>query len=295
MLVRRSTRAPQMYAGTFTMSRRRRSHGRDGVPLRRRSSAKTPRRPTPSASTTCTSTIRSSSQKPEDEAAADPQRAGQPGRLLPAPAQDRDGQEPERRVVGAARCEQGRSVASGTTKPFGKDAGVGRQGLVIDFSSFTGAGQGLHAEGRQRREPPVRHPQRHLQQAEVRRARVLLPAAQRHRDRDAVRRRARSWTRPAGHVGVPPNHGDKAVPCLPGCGCDYTLDVTGGWYDAGDHGKYVVNGGISVWTLLNWYERTQAPRRAAADFARRQDEHPREQEQACPTSSTRRAGSWSSS
>ena len=26
-------------------------------------------------------------------------------------------------------------------------------------------------------------------------------------------------------------------------GCDFTLDVTGGWYDAGDQGKYVVNGG----------------------------------------------------
>ncbi|MEI8632574.1 glycoside hydrolase family 9 protein [Vibrio sp. PP-XX7] len=38
-------------------------------------------------------------------------------------------------------------------------------------------------------------------------------------------------------------------------GCDFSLDVTGGWYDAGDHGKYVVNGGISVWTLMNYYER----------------------------------------
>ncbi|MDD6769630.1 glycoside hydrolase family 9 protein [Inconstantimicrobium porci] len=36
---------------------------------------------------------------------------------------------------------------------------------------------------------------------------------------------------------------------------NYSLDVTGGWYDAGDHGKYVVNGGISVWTLQNAYER----------------------------------------
>ena len=36
-----------------------------------------------------------------------------------------------------------------------------------------------------------------------------------------------------------------------------TLDVTGGWYDAGDHGKYVVNGGISVWTLQNMYERAK--------------------------------------
>ena len=35
----------------------------------------------------------------------------------------------------------------------------------------------------------------------------------------------------------------------------YKLDVTGGWYDAGDHGKYVVNGGISTWTLQNQYER----------------------------------------
>ena len=36
-----------------------------------------------------------------------------------------------------------------------------------------------------------------------------------------------------------------------------TLDTTGGWYDAGDHGKYVVNGGISVWTLQNMYERAK--------------------------------------
>ncbi|MBQ8928336.1 MAG: glycoside hydrolase family 9 protein [Oscillospiraceae bacterium] len=34
-----------------------------------------------------------------------------------------------------------------------------------------------------------------------------------------------------------------------------TQDVTGGWYDAGDHGKYVVNGGISLWMLQNAYER----------------------------------------
>ncbi len=34
-----------------------------------------------------------------------------------------------------------------------------------------------------------------------------------------------------------------------------TQDVTGGWYDAGDHGKYVVNGGISVWIMQNQYER----------------------------------------
>ncbi|HOO06215.1 MAG TPA: glycoside hydrolase family 9 protein [Ruminococcus sp.] len=37
---------------------------------------------------------------------------------------------------------------------------------------------------------------------------------------------------------------------------DYQIDGVGGWYDAGDHGKYVVNGGISVWTLQNMYERS---------------------------------------
>ena len=39
--------------------------------------------------------------------------------------------------------------------------------------------------------------------------------------------------------------------------CDYSLDVSGGWYDAGDHGKYVVNGGIALWTLMNLWERTK--------------------------------------
>jgi len=61
------------------------------------------------------------------------------------------------------------------------------------------------------------------------------------------------WARPAGHLGA----SDTEVKCLPDLDCGFTMDVRGGWYDAGDHGKYVVNGGISVWTLLNFYERTK--------------------------------------
>lgn len=34
-------------------------------------------------------------------------------------------------------------------------------------------------------------------------------------------------------------------------------DVSGGWYDAADHGKYVVNGGVALWTLQNMIERLQ--------------------------------------
>lgn len=66
------------------------------------------------------------------------------------------------------------------------------------------------------------------------------------------------WARAAGH------NPDKATTENISTGSswdyteDYTLDVTGGWYDAGDHGKYVVNGGISVWTMQNQYERVLA-------------------------------------
>lgn len=62
------------------------------------------------------------------------------------------------------------------------------------------------------------------------------------------------WARAAGHANHGVNKGDLRVPCWEGT-CQYSLDVPKGWYDAGDHGKYVVNAGISVWTLLNMFER----------------------------------------
>ncbi|MBN2306260.1 MAG: glycoside hydrolase family 9 protein, partial [Anaerolineae bacterium] len=67
---------------------------------------------------------------------------------------------------------------------------------------------------------------------------------------------AGAWARDAGHLS------DSAITCWQGTdpdgterpGCDYIIDGSGGWYDAGDYGKYVVNGGIATWTLLNLYE-----------------------------------------
>ncbi|WP_093665453.1 glycoside hydrolase family 9 protein [Sphingomonas gellani] len=61
----------------------------------------------------------------------------------------------------------------------------------------------------------------------------------------------------------PAGHSHEVATCFTGTdtlgvvwpGCNAKVDVTGGWYDAGDRGKYVVNAGISVWTLLNAYER----------------------------------------
>lgn len=89
---------------------------------------------------------------------------------------------------------------------------------------------------------------------------------------------APGYGRQAGHVQVAPNQGDKAVPCLPlddpsqqlydkPWTCEGTRDLTGGWYDAGDHGKYVVNAGISVSQLMAEYERTLTGRADPAAYA----------------------------
>ena len=68
------------------------------------------------------------------------------------------------------------------------------------------------------------------------------------------------YGRPAGHAGRPPNRGDTDVSAwtgpdaerlYPGWRCAGTFDVSGGWYDAGDYGKYVTSGSIAVWQLLS--------------------------------------------
>jgi len=51
-----------------------------------------------------------------------------------------------------------------------------------------------------------------------------------------------SQHRPAGHPGDEAAYQGK------------TYDVEGGWYDAGDFGKYTVTGAYSIWMLLNLYE-----------------------------------------
>lgn len=74
-----------------------------------------------------------------------------------------------------------------------------------------------------------------------------------------------TWARDAGHVY---DNSLDTKGCLDGSfECRSDVDVSGGWYDAGDHGKYVVNGGISVWTMLNQYERALHLGANAGDFA----------------------------
>ena len=76
-------------------------------------------------------------------------------------------------------------------------------------------------------------------------------------------RRAPGYSHPAGHAGIPPNQGDTTVPAwtgpeaerlYPGWAPSGRFDVSGGWYDAGDYGKYTVSGSIAVWQLLSILE-----------------------------------------
>ena len=65
--------------------------------------------------------------------------------------------------------------------------------------------------------------------------------------------RAPGYGRPAGHPGdtsVGAWSGPDAERLYPGWSCPGTFDVSGGWYDAGDHGKYVPSGAMAVWQLL---------------------------------------------
>jgi endoglucanase len=159
----------------------------------------------------------------------------------------------------------GAVVASGETKPSGKDAASGDDVQIIDFSTFKTPGKDYTLKvGNDASHPfdvraDLLHKLKFDALAYFYQTRSGIPIAMPYAG-------GKQWTRPAGHIQVPPNQGDKEVPCLEGSGCSYKLDVSGGWYDAGDQGKYVVNGGIAVWTLLNQYERAAA-RGTAGDVA----------------------------
>ncbi|MET7762211.1 glycoside hydrolase family 9 protein [Streptomyces sp. NPDC005393] len=147
----------------------------------------------------------------------------------------------------------GITVASGTSTPRGVDASSGQQVHTVDFSAVTedGTGYTLSADGETSYPFDISASAYDQLRSDalhffyVQRSGIAID--------DAL---APGYARPAGHVGVTPNQGDTSVPCQPGVG-DYQLDVRGGWYDAGDHGKYVVNGGIAAYQLLSQFERTR--------------------------------------
>lgn len=146
----------------------------------------------------------------------------------------------------------GRVVAQGSTTPRGTDASSAQNVHSIDFGSYKKQGKDftLVADGETSR--PFDIGTSAYERLRTDAAKYYYTQRSGIEIRDDLRP---GYGRAAGHVDVAPNQGDGKVPCQPGV-CDYTLDVTGGWYDAGDHGKYVVNGGISTWELLSTYERS---------------------------------------
>ncbi|MFI0544336.1 glycoside hydrolase family 9 protein [Streptomyces sp. WSLK1-3] len=159
------------------------------------------------------------------------------------------------------RNASGTVVASGSTVPRGADAPSGQSVQLADFSSYqaTGTGYVLSVDGRDSDPFDIRA---NLYDG-LRSDAMAFFYHQRSGIAIDASLAGSAYARPAGHLGVSPNKGDTSVPCQSGV-CDYTQDVRGGWYDAGDQGKYVVNGGISTWLVVNSFERAK---RAGTDAA----------------------------
>jgi endoglucanase len=147
----------------------------------------------------------------------------------------------------------GHVVLSGISTPRGEDPSSGEKVHTVDFSGLTATGTGftLSADGQ------TSHPFgiSATLYGQLRSDALHFFYLQRS-GIDIKDELAPGYARPAGHVGKGPNKGDKDVPCQSGVG-GYRLDVSGGWYDAGDLGKYVVNGGITTYQLLSQYERAK--------------------------------------
>ncbi|MCC0040245.1 MAG: glycoside hydrolase family 9 protein [Brucellaceae bacterium] len=161
----------------------------------------------------------------------------------------------------------GAEIASGETEPRGIDASAGVNVHTIDFSRAEARGKGFAIEA----DGETSYPFAIEDDVYASLARDAMSYFYLARSGIAIEAGivGDDYARPAGHVAAPGdgevNRGDRDVPCMsPDSAmaaygepwtCGYTLDVAGGWYDAGDHGKYVVNGGISVAQLMGAYER----------------------------------------
>jgi endoglucanase len=154
----------------------------------------------------------------------------------------------------------GRVVAGGQSRAFGEDAAAGELVHQIDFSSVTAAGDGYRLRVGDDESPPfaigksIYHRMKYDALAFFYLQRSGVPIEMPYAGSAA-------YVRPPGHPG------DKSVACAPEAPCSYRLDVSGGWYDAGDHGKYVVDSGFAVWMLQNQYETLSRFGATARDFA----------------------------
>ena len=148
---------------------------------------------------------------------------------------------------------QGATLLEGKTTPLGTDTASGDSVHLIDFTPFTTPGKGYILKAGNIHSDPFEIGADIYSTLKIDAQRYFY-LSRSGMPLDKIY--AGQWTRPAGHLT------DNKVTCYAGPdasgkqwpACDYTLDASGGWYDAGDYGKYVVNGGIAVWTLLDAYE-----------------------------------------
>jgi endoglucanase len=162
-----------------------------------------------------------------------------------------------------------KTLAKGQTIVYGPDKASGDTVHVIDFTSFASPGKGYKIKVGEDVSHPfdirkdiyskMKYDALHFFYHQRQGINIEMPYAE-----------DKKYTHLAGHPG------DVSVGCLPKAqyygtktpyeGCNYKLDVSQGWYDAGDHGKYVVNGGATVWSLLNQYERGKYLGTTVEDF-----------------------------
>jgi endoglucanase len=161
----------------------------------------------------------------------------------------------------------GNTLLSGKSVPRGVDPSAGMSVHVIDFSDYAGSGNGFQIRADDDISLPFAI--KAGLYAPLRNDALSFFYPMRSGIAIAEDVAGAGYGRPAGHVsragGTDMNQGDIDVPCQPAAvsmavygeawTCAYTLDVTGGWYDAGDHGKYVVNGGIAVAQIMAAVER----------------------------------------
>lgn len=149
---------------------------------------------------------------------------------------------------------KGAVVQRGKTSVFGNDTASGEHVHAIDFSGFKRAGKGyrLRVGTAQSRAFDIGPKPR----GNLARDAVTFFYHQRAGTPIEAKYVGAEFARPAGHV-------TETAACFAGKdlrgnewkGCPYPgLDVHGGWYDAGDQGKYIVNGGITLWTLMHALE-----------------------------------------
>ncbi|OLP57237.1 endoglucanase [Rhizobium rhizosphaerae] len=156
----------------------------------------------------------------------------------------------------------GKTLLTARSKPLGYDASAGAPVHVLDFSSVENTGQDFRLKVGTTESDPFPMGQDVFAALRIDALSWFYP----QRSGIAINGRiaGAGYARAAGHIGVAPNRGDTDVACLkgkvaqtlyPGWSCSYRLDVSGGWYDAGDQGKYAVTGAISAAQLMAAFER----------------------------------------